>query len=478
MTETAKRLSPLDMMFLYGETPSTMMHVGGLMPFTPPPGAPPDFLRRLLDDTKLEKVVSPWNRKLAHPTLLYRPDQAWVVDTHFDLDYHVRRSALASPGDERELGILVSRLHSNALDLRRPPWEVHFIEGLEGGRFALYMKMHHSLVDGYTATKILRKGMSTNPNDTDHPLFFNIRGPATGSAKKAEVAESDGNLLSSVTGAISAVGSAIGFVAGTGRSALDLIRALINTELRPSDEQRHLVTSFQAPPCILNNRISRNRRFATQQYKAERLKAIGSKQDATLNDVALSIIGGGLRAFLAELGELPDRSLIAFVPVNVRAKDDEGGGNAVGAMLAPLGTDIADPVERLDSVAKSTRATKNELRKMSRNAILAYSVAIMAPSGFQVVSALTGVRPPWPFAFNLCVSNVPGPKDVLYLRGSRMEANYPVSIPAHGMALNITLHSYADNLDFGFVGCRDTLPHLQRLAVYTGEALDELEAAT
>jgi diacylglycerol O-acyltransferase len=478
MTETAKRLSMLDMMFLYGETPSTMMHVGGLMPFTPPPDAPPDFLRRLLDETKLEKVVAPWNRKLAHPTLLYRPDQAWVVDTNFDLDYHVRRSALASPGDERELGILVSRLHSNALDLRRPPWEVHFIEGLEGGRFALYMKMHHSLVDGYTATKILRKGMSTNPNDTDHPLFFNIRGPATGSAKKAEVAESDGNLLSSVTGAISAVGSAIGFVAGTGRSALDLTRALINTELRPSDEQRHLVTSFQAPPCILNNRISRNRRFATQQYKAERLKAIGSKQDATLNDVALSIIGGGLRVFLAELGELPDKSLIAFVPVNVRAKDDEGGGNAVGAMLAPLGTDIADPVERLDSVAKSTRATKNELRKMSRNAILAYSAAIMAPSGFQVVSALTGVRPPWPFAFNLCVSNVPGPKDVLYLRGSRMEANYPVSIPAHGMALNITLHSYADNLDFGFVGCRDTLPHLQRLAVYTGEALDELEAAT
>jgi diacylglycerol O-acyltransferase len=479
MTDTAKRLSPLDMMFLYGETPSTMMHVGGLMPFTPPPDAPPDFLRRLLDETKHEKVVAPWNRKLAHPTLLYRPDQAWVVDDHFDLDYHVRRSALASPGDERELGILVSRLHSNRLDLSRPPWEVHFIEGLEGGRFALYMKMHHALVDGYTAMKILRKGMSTDPHDSDHPLFFNIREPATRAAKKAEAEESaSGNIFSGVADAIGAVGSAIGFVAGTGRSAFDLTRAVINTQLRPSDEHRDLVTSFQAPPCILNNRISRNRRFATQHYQAKRLKAIGTKQDATLNDVALSIIGGGLRAFLSELGELPDKSLIAFLPVNVRPKDDEGGGNAVGAMLAPMGTDIADPVARLKSIAKSTRATKNELRKMSRNAILAYSAAIMAPSGFQVASALTGVRPPWPFAFNLCVSNVPGPKEVLYLRGSRMEANYPVSIPTHGMALNITLQSYADNLDFGFVGCRDTLPHLQRLAVYTGEALDELEAAT
>jgi WS/DGAT/MGAT family acyltransferase len=370
-------------------------------------------------------------------------------------------------------------LHSNALDLRRPPWEVHFIEGLEGGRFALYMKMHHSLVDGYTAMKILGKSMSTDPHNTDHTLFWNVRGPAPGTAKKA-VAEGNGsrNIFSPVADAISGVGSAIGFVAGTGRSAYDLTRALINTELRPGDEHRHLVTSFQAPPCILNGRISRNRRFATQQYKAARLKAIGAKNDATLNDVALSIIGGGLRAFLAELDELPDKSLIAFLPVNVRPKGDEGGGNAVGAMLAPLGTDIEDPIARLDSVATSTRATKNELRKMSGNAILAYSAAIMAPSGLQVASALTGLRPPWPFAFNLCVSNVPGPRETLYLRGSRMEATYPVSIPAHGMALNITLESYAENLDFGFVGCRDTLPHLQRLAVYTGEALDELEAAT
>src|SRR5262249_42606685 len=237
MSDTAKRLSPLDMMFLYGETPSTMMHVGGLMPFTPSPDAPPDFLRRLLDETKHDKVQPPWNCKLAHPTLLYRPDQAWVVDKEFDLDYHVRRSALASPGDERELGILVSRLHSNALDLSRPPWEVHFIEGLEGGRFALYMKMHHSLVDGYTAMKILGKSMSTDPNNTDHKLFWNVRGPATPAPKKT-VAEGNGgrSIFSPVADAISGVGSAIGFVAGTGRSAYDLTRVLINTELRPSDE--------------------------------------------------------------------------------------------------------------------------------------------------------------------------------------------------------------------------------------------------
>ncbi|OPE45308.1 diacylglycerol O-acyltransferase, partial [Mycobacterium intermedium] len=149
MSKTARRLGPQDLFFLYSESPSTMMHVGGLMPFTPPPGAPKDFLRQLVEESKENEVVEPWNLKLSHPDLLFSPLQSWVYDDNFDLDYHVRRSALASPGDERELGILVSRLHSNALDLRRPPWEMHFIEGLEDGRFAIYVKMHHALVDGY-----------------------------------------------------------------------------------------------------------------------------------------------------------------------------------------------------------------------------------------------------------------------------------------------------------------------------------------
>jgi diacylglycerol O-acyltransferase / wax synthase len=159
----------------------------------------------------------------------------------------------------------------------------------------------------------------------------------------------------------------------------------------------------------------------------------------------------------------------------VRPKDDEGGGNAVATILATLGTDIADPVERLHAITASTRIAKAQLATMDKEAILAYSAALMAPYGMQLASTLSGVKPPWPYTFNLCVSNVPGPQDVLYLRGSRMEASYPVSLVAHSQALNITLQSYAGTLNFGFIGCRDTLPHLQHLAVYTGEALDELE---
>ena len=482
MSQTAGRLGPQDLMFLFGETPSTMMHVGAMMPFTPPPGAPPDFLRQLVDDSKNADVVAPWNLKLSQPRLLYSPVQSWVVDDKFDLDYHVRRSALASPGDERELGILVSRLHSHALDLTRPPWEMHFIEGLEGGRFAIYIKIHHSLVDGYTGQKMLARSLSTDPYDTEHPLFFNVSRPvrAIPGAEPEEPADTNvvANVLSGLGGVVSGIAGAISSVAGAGRSTLDLTRALINTELRSDHEYRHLPNSIQAPHSILNDRISRNRRFATQQYQLDRLKAIGRKHDATINDVALTIIGGGLRRFLDELGELPDKSLIAFLPVNVRAKDDEGGGNAVGTILVPMGTDVVDPVARLEAITTSTRLAKAQLKDMSQEAILAYSAAIMAPSGWQIAGALSGIKPPWPYTFNLCVSNVAGPQDVLYLRGSRMEATYPVSIPVHGQALNITVQSYAGTLNFGFVGCRDTLPHLQRLAVYTGEELDKLEKLT
>jgi diacylglycerol O-acyltransferase / wax synthase len=452
-------------MFLYCETPSTMMHVAGLLPMTPPPDAAPDYMRNLIEGARSQDVVEPWNLKLAHPRMPFLPTQSWVVDDNFDLDYHVRRSALASPGDERELGVLVSRLHSNSLDMTRPPWELHFIEGLEGGRFAIYIKVHHSLVDGYSAMKFLSRSLSTDPDNSDLRLLFNMPKPA-----REEVPQSGGGPLGALSGLAREV-------VGGASSAVSLTKALVNTQLRNDNGYANLTSSVSAPHSILNKRISRNRRFATQQYKTARLKEVGTRHGATINDVAVAIIGGGLRTFLDELGELPDRSLVAFLPVNVRPKDDEGGGNSVGAILVPVGSDIADPVERLKAVNTATQASKAQLRSLTKNAILAYSAALLAPGGIQMASAMTGITPPVPYTFNLCISNVPGPRDTLYLNGSRLEATYPVSIPMHGMALNITLQSYADTMNFGFVGCRDALPHLQRLAVYTGEALDALDAS-
>jgi WS/DGAT/MGAT family acyltransferase len=228
---------------------------------------------------------------------------------------------------------------------------------------------------------------------------------------------------------------------------------------------------------VLNGRTGRSRRFATQQYDLERLRAVARDRGVTLNDVLMAICAGGLRRFLGELDELPDRPLIGFIPVNVRAPSSDGGGNYVGATLVSLATDIADPVARLAAIASSSRAAKARMRGMNGDAVIAYSAMLLAPAGLQITRAMTGVPMPVPLTLNVCISNVPGPTRHLYWRGARLEAAFPVSIPGHSMALNITAQSYAGTLDIGFIGDREALPHLQRLAVHTGEALAELEAA-
>ncbi len=461
-----KALSPLDSLFLWGERPDTMMHVAGLMIFSPPEGVPRTYLRDLVQESlAVTDVKSPWNRKL-QSTVLPTPFRSWVTDEDIDLDYHVRHSALPHPGGERELGVLVSRLHSHALDMSRPPWELHFIEGLEGGRFAVYIKIHHSLVDGYSAVKLLVASLSETAEETDKPMFF-----ASGLPPRTPRAESDGG------GLISDLSDLIGGVRTHSASALTLTKRVASPLLPFTHRQPELASGVRAPNSILNGRIGRNRRFATQQYCLSDIKALSHHFDVTLNDIFLSIVGGGLHRFLSELGELPEKSLVAFLPVNVRAKEDNGGGNAIGAILAKVGSNVADPVERLELVSASAGAAKAQLEGMTRQGILAYSAYTMAPTGLQGLGAIAGIRGGVPINFNLCVSNVPGPRHHLYLRGSRLEASYPVSIPYHSMALNITMQGYANTLGLGFVGCRDTLPHLQRLAVYTGEALAALTAA-
>lgn len=454
----AKRLSPMDAMFLYGESRETMMHVAGLLPFSPPPDAGPHWMRDLMQEIReSSQVEPPWNRKLKTPNFLRNPLHAWVEDKAFDIEYHVRHSALPSPGSERELGILVSRLHSNRIDFSRPPWELHLIEGLEGGRFALYSKIHHALVDGYTAMKYLSRSLSPDPAERERPMFYALPQPTR---KPKEVQGVD---MSTVW---SSVVSQFDSVKDVGKALWRLRDA--------HGEVGDLVRAMQAPRCVLNGKISRNRRFATQQYDLADLKAMAAASGGTLNDIVLALCAGGLRRFLAEMNELPQKPLIAFLPVNVRPKDDPGGGNAVGAMLTSLATDIADPAARLEAIIASTRHAKAQMESMSAAAIMAYSSMLMAPFGLQAAAAITGLSGRMPLTFNLCISNVPGPNEPLYYRGARLEATYPVSIPTHGMALNITCQSYAGTMNFGFVGCRDTLPHLQRLAVYTGETFEEL----
>lgn len=466
-------LSPLDSMFLLLDTAETPMHVGALMPFEPPPGQPADLLRTVFDEGRTATVAPPWNRRLVTHRFKRSPVHWWTEDEHIDLEYHVRRSALPSPGDERELGIMVARLHSNPLDMSRPPWELHIIEGLSDGRYAIYVKIHHSLVDGISGMKMLARSLSTDPEDGDTPLFFSIRPVSRG--RRRDEHESRGLVGQTVATAASAVSGTFGMSTAAARAAARLSASLLRLAAAPVSGG-DLVAPLQAPHSILNSRITRQRRFATQQYTVSRLKAIAKATGTTLNDVVLAVCGGGLRTYLQELGELPDRSLVAFLPVSLRSEDDPGGGNAVGAVLSVLGTEIEDPLERLRTVHASASSAKDQMRGMDQTTAMAYSAAVLGPASIQAATAVAGVPSPLN-TFNLCISNVPGPRKPLYFRGARLQAIYPLSIPTHGMALNITLESYADTLAFGFIGCRETLPSLQKLAVYTGEALEQLEAA-
>ena len=459
--DARRPLNSLDRTFLAGESRESMMHVGALLPFTPPKEGPGAFHRELMEELRREATVQPpWNLKLRHPDLLSSPLQAWVPDTAFDLEYHVRRSALPTPGGERELGILVSRLHSNPIDFHRPPWEVHLIEGLERDRFAIYFKVHHSLVDGFTGMRMLSRSLSASPDERDTPMFFSV--PPAERARREGKEEDDGPTIDALLHSVRAQLDA----------TKDVGRALLNVVRSTRAHDGNLVSPLQAPKSILNQRISRSRRFATQSFELERLRRVAKGAGGTLNDVVLALLASALRRFLIEHEALPEKTLTAMLPVNVRPKDDPGGGNAVGAILASLATDVADARARLDAIVASTTRAKEQLQGMSKNAIMQYGALLIAPLLLSMIPGAAGrVRP----AFNVVVSNVPGPETPLYFRGWRLEATYPVSIPFHGHALNITVSGYAGTIGFGFIGCRDTIPHLQRLAVYAGEALAELE---
>ncbi|MGH8458076.1 MAG: WS/DGAT domain-containing protein, partial [Nevskiales bacterium] len=202
------------------------------------------------------------------------------------------------------------------------------------------------------------------------------------------------------------------------------------------------------------------------------IKSLAKAADCSLNDIVLYLCATAMRRFLKEANQLPDQSLTAGIPVNVRPADDQSSGTAISFIMANLATDVADPLKRLETIKASTVRAKEHLQQLPKSALTQYTMVVMAPYILQLISGLGGRMRP---VFNITISNVPGPSEPLYYNGARLEAMYPVSLIAHGGALNITCLSYAGTLNFGFTGCRDTLPHMQRLAVYTGEALEELD---
>jgi WS/DGAT/MGAT family acyltransferase len=465
-TMSAVRLNPLDAAWLFTESRATPNHVGGLLQFRLPEAAPRDFLHRLMADFRSHREFAPpWNRRLKIAFSM-NPLPVWVEDDDIDLEYHVRHAALPWPGGERELGELVGRLQSTPLDLSRPPWECTIIEGLEGNRFALFIKMHHSLIDGISGMKLLQRAMSADPKKSlELPPFW-----ASGSEQRPSRPPREAP-VPTLTGALA---NASHLLTEQLRSLPQVAAAFGQMVRRVGDPGAGLAVPFDAPLSVLNGRVREKRRFATQQFPMERLRAVASAAGCTLNDVVLAICGGALRRFLLERDSLPAKSLTAGIPVSVRPKDDEGAGNAISFIVATLGTDLDDAGVRLKAIRTSVQHAKAHVQSLPRQAMMQYTMLLMAPTAITLLTGIGGRTRPM---FNITISNVPGPDKPLYFRGARLLAIYPASIVTHGQALNITCESYAGSMNFGFTGCHASVPSLQKLAVYAADALQELEAA-
>jgi diacylglycerol O-acyltransferase / wax synthase len=470
-TMNTVRLNPLDSAWLLTESRATPNHVGGLLQFRLPEDAPRDFMQRLMADFRNHRsFAAPWNRRLKS-SFLKNPAPSWVEDDDIDLEYHVRHAALPWPGGERELGELVGRLQSSPIDLSRPPWECTIIEGLDANRFALFIKMHHSLIDGVSGMKLLQRAMAGEPGASlDMPPFW-APGPGSASAdgpaeparpkRLKKLAAHDAPLPTAANAAAQAVQA----LQGQLQSIPQLVVAFGKMLKRVGDSTDGMTLPFDAPRSVLNGRVREKRRFATQQFSMERLRALAKAADCTLNDVVLAICGGALRRFLMERDSLPDKPLTAGIPVSVRPKDDEGSGNAITFIVTTLGTDIDGAADRLHAIRASVRHAKAHVQSLPREAMLQYTVLLMAPT---ILTLLTGIGGRTRPMFNITISNVPGPDKPLYFRGAELLSTFPASIVTHGQALNITCQSYAGSMNFGFTGCHASLPSMQRVAGWGG----------
>jgi len=443
-------LHPIDFIFLSLEKRQQPMHVGGLFLFQIPENAPASFIQNLVADIRNSKSIPipPFNNKLN--------GLFWDEDEEFDLDHHFRHIALPKPGRIRELLTYISQEHSSLIDRAKPLWTCHIIEGIEGNRFAMYFKIHHAMVDGIAGMRLVEKSLSHDPNIKSIVPPWCVEGPRAKRLKEDKVSRFK-KIMNGVVGQL--------------ESTPRVMYELSQTVMKDMGRNPDYVSSFQAPSSILNQRVSSSRRFAAQSFEFDRLRHISKSLGVTINDIVLAVCSGALREYLLSQDALPKKPLIAMVPASVR-DDDSSMSNRITMILANLGTHKEDPLERLNIVRRSVQNAKEKFKRMNSNQILNYSAFVYSAAGLNIASGLLPKRQ----AFNLVISNVPGPREPLYWNGARLDALYPASIILDGQALNITMTSYLDKLEVGLTACRNALPKMQNLLTHLEEEIQRFEA--
>lgn len=410
-------------------------------------------------------LVPPFRRRIVSvPFRLNHP--IWVEDPNFDLDYHIRRVGAPAPGGHRELAELAAQIASTPLDRSRPLWELYVVEGLADGNIGIVTKMHHCAVDGVSGAELMVNLFDASPEgrELDPP---EVRTP--------EPIPSD---LEMVRHAL----------ASRARRQLGLVPLITNTARTVGTlVSRHRdpdaivgAVPLTAPHTPWNAAITPHRRMSFTRVSLADVKLIKNAVGCTVNDVVLGLMGGTLRRYLEKHGGNPAQPLIAVCPVSVRGDDERGEmNNKVSAMFTSLATDVDDPIERLRTINRITRGAKEDHNALGAHLLQDWAEHA-APTTFALAARLYSSlhladahRP----IHNVVISNVPGPPFPLYYAGAKLEYTLPMGPVMEGAGLNITVLSYMDNVDIGFMACRELVPDVWDLADYVDDAMAELLAA-
>ena len=492
------KLSSVDGSFLYLETPETPMHVGSMAIFKLPEGYKGDFFEEFKAQIQARLHLAPVLRWKLERTPLDIDNPSWVEDEQFDIDRHIFRASLAAPHDRATLERIVGWMHAKLLNRARPLWEFYVFEGMANNEVGLYSKMHHSLIDGGAGAALTEivygdgnvsqtetKKADTKKNDPIGELFT---GYASLWAQPLGLT-AQGKLPDILTGKRQDLGSILmdGFARQL-RQPFEYMKALpevakalssVAGKLREGGVQG--LKDAVAPSTPLNRTVSSERSFAAVSVSMSRCKAVAAASGGKLNDVVMALSSGMLRRYLQKVNALPDRPLRAAVPISLREAGNSEANNQVFGMICSLASDIADPRERLAKIIEESKKSKGmaDPFKPIVPKLTQFS-ALGAPIFIQILSLLysrTNLADVMPTPANVTISNVPGSRKPLYVAGAELQHIFPVSIAAHGLALNITVQGYRDQLDFGLIAGANVLPELRSLANMLPEELEALEAA-
>jgi diacylglycerol O-acyltransferase / wax synthase len=491
-------LSGVDASFLHMETPEMPMHVGSLHLFELPEDYRGDFYEDVVKHVSARMhLATVFERKLAQmPFEMSNP--VWVDDDDIDIEYHIRRVVLSKPGTMRQLEQYAGRLHSSLLDRSRPLWEMYVFEGLQSGQVGMYVKVHHAAIDGQAGVALAKAlyDVTPEPRQVRPPRArqksnqYQLGVAELATAAMQNTVQQYVKLITTLPNAMRAMASvampALGQLGKMPQLQLpSLIPSLIPSLTQPNFGLPNVMDgNFGLPNAMgfgprtpLNVSITNQRSFAGRSVPLAETKALAKRMGVSLNDVVMAACAGALRRYMADLNVTLDRPMTAAVPVSLREAGNTDPNNQVTMMLASLATDIKDPLERLKAINASTKSSK-ELTGNLKAAIPTDFPSFGAPwimTGLATLFGRSKISDQIPPVANVAISNVPGVPVPLYLAGAKMSSYFPVSIPAHGCALNITVQSYNNALDYGLTACRRAVPDVEEIANYIVAAHAELQ---